>query len=78
MFTRDSSSVFVLSLISPKRIFLCKVEVPHLLIPAEIWVGAGGREEGGGSLAKEGIQEEKDRPLLLLQALVVVSLVLGW
>ena len=43
----------------------------HPLIPAAIWVRAGGRGgEGGDRLAKEGIREEKDRPLLL-QTLVV-------
>ncbi len=54
--TRDSS----LSLISPKRIFLIsffsqtqgcsKVDtaVDHPLIPAAIWVDAGGRGEEGG------------------------------
>ena len=105
MYTRDSSFFFVSHLsqthfslfsIHPGGGFCSKVgavaskeEDAHPLIPAAIWVGAGGRGgEGGDRLAKEGIREEKDRPLLL-QTLVVggmslqprrvcASLVLGW
>ena len=66
MYTRDSSFFFVSHL--SQTLFPLQVEVPHLLIPAAIWVGAGGRGGEGGDRLAEG--EKENRSLLLLQTLV--------